>query len=97
VACGGDSFVCWLSSTGLVVLVVLVLMQWHYARIIAAAVLLLRSENPVSSQIEKLIPDSQVICQSGKPHAFIRVAHAFLLGGHGECFLRREQQRSPLE
>jgi hypothetical protein len=24
------------------------------------------------------------------------VAHAFLLGGHGECFLRREQQRSPL-
>jgi len=86
-----------LRSTGLVVVVVLVLMQWHYARIIAAAVLLLRSENPVSSQIEKLIPDSQVICQSGKPHAFIRVAHAFLLGGHGECFLRREQQRSPLE
>jgi hypothetical protein len=97
VACGGDSFVCWLSSTGLVVVVVLALMQWHYARIIAAAVLLLRSENPVSSQIEKLIPDSQVICQSGKPHAFIRVAHAFLFGGHGECSLRREQQRSPLE
>jgi hypothetical protein len=40
--------------------VVLVLAQWHYARIIAAAVPLLRSENPVSSQIEKLIPDSQV-------------------------------------
>jgi hypothetical protein len=32
------------------------------------------------SQIEKLIPDNQVICQSGKPHAFIRVAHAFLEG-----------------
>jgi hypothetical protein len=25
------------------------------------------------------------------------VAHAFLLGGHGECSLRREQQRSLLE
>jgi hypothetical protein len=32
------------------------------------------------SEIEKLIPDNQVICQSGKPHAFIRVAHAFLEG-----------------
>ena len=68
-------------------MVVLVLAQWHFARIIAAAVPLLRSENPVSSQIEKLIPDSQVICQSRKPHAFTRVAHAFLLGGHGECSL----------
>jgi hypothetical protein len=32
------------------------------------------------SEIEKLIPDNQVICQSGKPHTFIRVAHAFLEG-----------------
>jgi hypothetical protein len=71
-------------STVLVVVIALVLVQWHYARIITAAVPLLRSENPVSSQIEKLIPDSQLICQSGKPHAFIRVADALLLGGHGE-------------
>jgi hypothetical protein len=34
------------------------------------------------SQIEKLIPDNQVICQSGKPHAFIRVAYAFPLCVH---------------
>jgi len=58
VACGGEGFVCWLSSTVLVVVVVLVLVQWHYARIIVVAVPLLRSENPVSSQIEKLISDS---------------------------------------
>src|SRR5262249_36649055 len=38
------------------------------------------SEHPLLSQIDKLIPDNQVICQSGKPHAFIRVAHAFLAG-----------------
>jgi hypothetical protein len=37
-------------------------------------------QHPLLSQIEKLIPDNQVICQSGKPHAFIRVAHAFLEG-----------------
>jgi hypothetical protein len=81
VACDGEGFVCRLSSTVLVVVVVLVLVQWHYVRITAVAVLLLRSENPVLSQIEKLISDSRVICQSGKPHVFIRVAHAFLLGG----------------
>ena len=62
-------------------MVVLVLVQWHDARIIAVAVPLLPGGNPVSSQIEKLISDSQVICQSGKPHAFTRVAHAFLPGG----------------
>ena len=80
-ACVGEGFVCWLSSTVLVVVVVLVLVEGHDARIIAVAVPLLPRGNPVSSQIEKLISDSQVICQSGKPHAFTRVAHAFLLGG----------------
>jgi len=78
VACGGESFVC--CSTVPVVVVVLVLVEWHHARIIAAVALMLRSENPVFSQSKKLIPDSQVICQSGKPHAFTRVAHAFLIG-----------------
>ena len=68
-------FVWWRSST-----VVAVVMQPHHARIIAAA-LVLRSEEPVLSQIEKLITDSQVICQSSKTHAFTRVAHAFLVGG----------------
>ena len=58
---------------------------------------MLCSEHPLLSQIEKLIPDSQVICPSGKPHAFSRVARAFFFGGHGECCSRREQQRSPLE
>ena len=57
-ACGGEGFVCWLSSTVLVVVVVLVLVQWRYARIMAVAVPLLSSENPVSSQIENLISDS---------------------------------------
>src|SRR6516165_3471371 len=55
-------------------------MQWHHARIIAGATRSPCSEHPLLSQIEKLIPDNQVICQSGKPHAFIRVAHAFLAG-----------------
>src|SRR5262245_33309785 len=55
-------------------------MQWHHARIIAGATRSPCSEHPLLSQIEKLIPDNQVICQSGKPHAFIRVAHAFLEG-----------------
>jgi hypothetical protein len=32
-----------------------------------------------------LIPDNHVICQTGKPHALNRVAHAFLVGDHGEC------------
>lgn len=77
--------------------VVLVLVQWHHARTIAAAAPLLCTEHPLLSQIEKLIPDSQVICQSGKPHAFSRVARAFFFGGHGECCSRREQQLSPLE
>jgi hypothetical protein len=45
--------------------------------------LALRSEELVLSQIKKLIPDSQVICQSSKTHAFIRVPHAFVAGGHG--------------
>ena len=45
--------------------------------------LALRSEEPVLSQIKKLSPDSQVICQSSKTHAFIRVPHAFVAGGHG--------------
>src|SRR5262249_35409013 len=84
----GTGFVCWRSTVVVVVLVpvqwhhvvVLVLLQWHHARIIARAASL-RSENPLLSQIEKLVPDSQVICQSGKPHAFSRVARAFLLGG----------------
>jgi len=78
--------------------VVPVLVQWHHvvARIIAGAGRLLRSENPVLSEIEKLIPDNHVICQTGKAHAFIRAAYAFLIGGHGECSLRREQQWSPL-
>ena len=49
-------------------------------RIIAGATRSPCSEHPLLSQIEKLIPDNQVICQSGKPHAFIRVAHAFLEG-----------------
>src|SRR5215510_15558936 len=55
-------------------------MQWHHARIIAGATRTPCSEHPLLSQIEKLIPDNQVICQSGKPHAFIRMAHAFLEG-----------------
>src|SRR5262249_56104639 len=46
---------------------------------------MLRSENPVLSEIEKLIPDNDVICQTGKPHALSRMAHAFLVGDHGEC------------
>jgi hypothetical protein len=49
-------------------------MQWHYASIIAEAARALGSEKPLLSQIEKLIPDSQVICQSGKSHAFICVS-----------------------
>src|SRR5262245_38469049 len=57
--------------------------QRDYARVIAAVALALRSEEPVLSQIKKLIPDSQVICQSSKTHAFIRVPHAFVAGGHG--------------
>ena len=76
---------------------VLVLVQWHHARTITAAAPLLCTEHPLLSQIEKLIPDSQVICQSGKLHAFSRVARAFFFGGHGECCSRREQQLSPLE
>ena len=58
--------------------VVLILLGWHHARIIAAGAHLLCSENPLLSQIEKLVPDSQVICQSSKPHAFIRVSLANL-------------------
>src|SRR5262249_34686829 len=82
----GTGFVCWQSTVVVVVLVpvqwhhvvVLVLLQWHHARIIARAARSLRSENPLLSQIEKLVLDSQVICQSGKPHAFIRVSLANL-------------------
>jgi hypothetical protein len=100
----GTSFVCGRSTVVVVILVlvqwhhvvVLVLVQWHHARIIAAAPLLC-SEHPLLSQIEKLIQDSQVICQSGKPHAFSCVARAFFFGGHSDCCSRREQQRSPLE
>src|SRR5262249_54015670 len=40
-------------------------MQWHHARIIAGAARSLCSERPLLSQIEKLIPDNQVISQSG--------------------------------
>ena len=101
----GTSFVCGRSTVVVVILalvqwhhvVVLVLVQWHHARIIAAAAPLLYSEHPRLSQIEKLIPDSQVICQSGKPHAFSRVARAFFFGGHSDCCSRRKQQWSPLE
>jgi len=50
------------------------------------------AKNPVLSEIEKLIPDNHVICQTGKAHAFIRAAYAFLIGGHGECSLRRSSQ-----
>jgi hypothetical protein len=57
-------------------------MQWHHARTIAGAARSLCSEHPLLSQIEKLIPDNRVICQSGKAHAFIRVARAFLVGRH---------------
>jgi len=68
--------------------VVPVLLQWHHvvARVIAGAWRSLRSENPVLSEIEKLIPDNHVICQTGKPDAALsRVAHAFFVGDHGEC------------
>jgi len=68
------------------VVVVLIRVQWHdvVARIIAGAGRMLRSENPVFSEIEKLIPDNDVICQTGKPHALSRMAHAFLVGNHDE-------------
>jgi hypothetical protein len=68
--------------------VVLILVQWLHvvARIITGAGRMLRSENPVLSEIEKLIPDNHVICQTGKPHALSRLAYAFLVGEHGECF-----------
>jgi hypothetical protein len=67
-------------------------MQWHHARIIAGAARSLCSEHPLLSQIEKLIPDNQVICQSGKPHAFIRVAHAFLVQTPGASLFSRERR-----
>jgi len=50
------------------------------SRIIAGATGSPCGEHPLLSQIDKLIPDNQVICQSGKPYAFIPVAHAFLAG-----------------
>jgi len=79
--------------------VVLVLVQWHHARVIAAA-LVVRSEYPRLSQIEKLISDSPVVCQSSKPHAFTRVAHALRFGGQWwrapNVRFRREQQHWPL-
>jgi hypothetical protein len=48
--------------------------------VITAGALSLRSGNPVLGQFEKLIPHTQVICQSSKPHALISVAHAFFVG-----------------
>jgi hypothetical protein len=69
------------------VVVVLIRVQWHdvVARIIAGAGRMLRSEKPVFSEMEKLIPDNDVICQTGKPHALSRIAHAFLVGNHDKC------------
>src|SRR5262245_50459199 len=46
-----------------------------------------RSENREAGH-EKLIPNNQVICQSGKAHAFIRVARAFLVGRHAVLHTR---------
>jgi hypothetical protein len=62
----------------------------EHARITSGA-LALRNGHPGTREVEKLIVNGRVVCQSSKPHVFMRAMHALVVGSHGGVFPVRQR------